>query len=136
MGRNHVHDHNVPRGVVPTHKLVAHGVNCSLSSNNVLNPFTPFGDCSQIRMANLYANICHVGKRADMQACFDMITRRPAQLMRLSEYGLEPGKSADLVVLDGTDPAMVIAELSPVLYAFKRGRMTVSRTPAKLHRPN
>ena len=136
MGRDHVHDHNVPRGVVPTHKLAAHGVNCSLSSNNVLNPFTPFGDCSQIRMANLYANICHVGKRADMQACFDMITRRPAQLMRLSEYGLEPGKSADLVVLDGTEPAMVVAELSPVLYAFKRGRMTVSRTPAKLHRPN
>jgi hypothetical protein len=31
---------------------------------------------------------------------------------------------------------MVVAELSPVLYAFKRGRMTVSRTPAKLHRPN
>jgi cytosine/creatinine deaminase len=136
MGRNHAHDHNVSRGVVPAHKLVAHGVNCSLSSNNVLNPFTPFGDCSQIRMANVYANICHVGKRADMQACFDMITRRPAQIMRLSDYGLEPGKSADLVVLDNTDPTMAIAELSPVLYAFKRGRMTVSRTPAKLHRPN
>jgi cytosine/creatinine deaminase len=136
MGRNHLHDHNAPRGVVPAHKLVAHGVNCSLSSNNVLNPFTPFGDCSQIRMANVYANTCHVGKKADMRECFEMITRRPAQLMRLTDYGLEPGKSADLVVLDGTDPAMVIAELSPVLYAFKRGRMTVSRTPAKLHHPH
>jgi cytosine deaminase len=136
MGRNHVHDHNAPRGVVPAHKLVAQGVNCSLSSNNVLNPFTPFGDCSQIRMANVYANTCHVGKKDDMRECFEMITRRPAKLMRLTDYGLEPGKSADLVVLDGTDPAMVIAELSPVLYAFKRGRMTVSRTPAKLHHPH
>jgi cytosine deaminase len=136
MGRNHAHDHNASRGVVPVHKLVAHGVNCSLSSNNVLNPFTPFGDCSQIRMANVYANICHVGKKADMQACFDMITRRPARLMRLSDYGLEPGKSADLVVIDNADATMAIAELSPVLYAFKRGRMTVSRTPAKLHHPN
>jgi hypothetical protein len=43
MGRNHQHDHNAPRGVVPVHKLIHHGVNCSLSSNNVLNPFTPFG---------------------------------------------------------------------------------------------
>jgi cytosine/creatinine deaminase len=136
MGRNHVHDHSATRGVVPAHKLVAQGVNCSLSSNNVLNPFTPFGDCSQIRMANVYANICHVGKKTDMQACFDMITRRPAQLMRLGDYGLAPGKSADLVVLDGTDPATVIAELSPVLYGFKRGRMTVSRMPARLHRPH
>src|SRR5215472_13331046 len=38
MGRHHTHDHNVTRGVVPAHKLLRHGVNCSLSSNNVLNP--------------------------------------------------------------------------------------------------
>ena len=36
--------------------MLGHGVNCSPSSNNVLNPF---GDCSMIRMANLYANVCH-----------------------------------------------------------------------------
>ena len=75
MGRQHTHDHNVTRGVVPAHKLLHHGVNCSLSSNNILNPFTPFGDCSQMRMANLYANICQVGKQADLRECFDMVTR-------------------------------------------------------------
>lgn len=135
MGRNHTHDHNVTRGVVPAHKLLHHGVNCSLSSNNVLNPFTPFGDCSQIRMANLYANICQVGKKADMQACFDMVTSRPAKLLRLKDYGLSAGNAADVVVLDATEPDLAVAELAPVLYAFKRGRRTVSREPAKLHRP-
>ena len=45
MGRDHQDDHHVTRGVVPAHKLLHHGVNCSLSSNNILNPFTPFGDC-------------------------------------------------------------------------------------------
>jgi cytosine deaminase len=134
MGRNHTRDHNVPRGVVPAHKLIHHGVNCSLSSNNVLNPFTPFGDCSLIRMANLYANIAQVGKQADVRACFDMITRRPAQLMRLEKYGIAVGNPADLVVLDATAPDMAVAELNPVLYAFKRGRKTVSREPAKLWR--
>jgi cytosine deaminase len=135
MGRHHTQDHNVPRGVVPAHKLLHHGVNCSLSSNNVLNPFTPFGDCSLIRIANLYANIAQVGKQADMKACFDMVTRRPAQLMRLRQYGVAVGNPADLVVLDATEPEMAVAELNPVLYAFKRGRMTVSREPARLHRP-
>jgi cytosine/creatinine deaminase len=135
MGRAHKHDHNVTRGVVPAHKLLHHGVNCSLSSNNILNPFTPYGDCSQMRMANLYANICQVGKQADMRECFNMVTRRPAEMMRLVDYGLAVGKSADLVVLDSTSPEMAVAELVPVLYAFKRGRKTVSRTPAILHRP-
>jgi cytosine deaminase len=134
MGRHHVHDHNITRGVVPAHKLLHHGVNCSLSSNNVLNPFTPFGDCSLIRMANLYANICQVGRNSDMQECFNMVTRRPAEMLRLTDYGIAVGKAADFIVLDATDPEMAVAELVPVLYAFKRGRMTMSRTPAKLHR--
>ena len=136
MGRQHKHDFNVTRGVVPAHRLLYHGVNCSLSSNNVLNPFTPFGDCSQMRIANLYANICQVGKQADMRECFNMITRRPAEMLRLKDYGLEVGKAADLVVLDSESPEMAVAELTPVLYAFKRGRKTVSRQPAVLHRPN
>src|SRR6266851_1963783 len=135
MGRHHKHDHNNTRGVLPAHKMIHHGVNCSLSSNNVLNPFTPFGDCSLMRMANLYANIAQVGKRTDIRSCFDMITRRPAQLMRLKDYGLATGRTADLVVLDATDPEMAVAELVPVLYAFKRGRRTFTRAPAQLHRP-
>jgi cytosine deaminase len=135
MGRQHKHDHNVTRGVVPAHKLLQHGVNCSLSSNNILNPFTPFGDCSQMRMANLYANISQVGKKADMRECFNMVTRRPAEMLRLKDYGLAVGKSADLVVLDSASPEAAVAELAPVLYAFKRGRRTVSRQPATLHRP-
>src|SRR6202158_6115683 len=134
MGRNHTHDHNQPRAVVPVHKLLRHGVNCSLSSNNVLNPFTPFGDCSLIRMANLYANICQVGKKGDMEEGLAMITRRPAELMRLRDYGIAIGKSADLVVLDAVEPEMAVAALAPGLYAFTRGRMTVSREPARLHR--
>src|SRR6516162_5828756 len=135
MGRDHIQDYNVARGVVPAHRLLRHGVNCSLSSNNVLNPFTPFGDCSLIRMANLYANICQVGKKSDMLECFNMVTQRPANIMRLVEYGLAVGKAADLVVLDANEPELAIAEIVPVLYAFKRGRMTVSREPAKLNRP-
>ncbi len=135
MGRHHQHDHNITRGVVPAHKLIHHGVNCALSSNNVLNPFTPFGDCSLMRMANLYANIAQVGKRTDMGACFDMITTRPARIMRLKDYGVTVGDTADLVVLDATEPEMAVAELVQVLYAFKRGRRTFTRTPAQLHRP-
>ncbi len=133
MGRHM--DHSVMRGVTSTHKLIHQGVNCSLSTNNVLNPFTPFGDCSLIRMANLYANICQVGARSDVVECFNMVTTRSAALMNLEDYGLAVGKSADLVVLDCESPEAAVAELPAVLYAFKRGRRTLTREPAVLHRP-
>jgi cytosine/creatinine deaminase len=132
MGRQM--DRNVMRGVTSAHKLLHAGVNCSLSTNNVLNPFTPFGDCSLIRMANLYANICQVGARGDIRECFNMITSRSAALMRLRDYGIEVGRSADLVVLDCADPEVAVAELAAPMYGFKRGRRTFTRQPAVLHR--
>lgn len=134
MGR-HL-DHDVIRGVTPVHKMLRHGVNCALSSNNVLNPFTPFGDCSLIRMANLYANICQVGQRADTAECFEMVTRRPARLVGLADYGIAVGKAADCVVLDCRDRQSAVAELAPALYGFKNGRMTFKREPARLLRPD
>jgi cytosine deaminase len=133
MGRHQ--DHNVLRGVVAAHTLLHAGVNCSLSTNNVLNPFTPFGDCSLLRIANLYANICQVGKRDDIRECFEMITARSARLMRRADYGVEVGKTADLVVLDCQDRESAVAEVVTPLYGFKRGRLTFTRRPAELHRP-
>jgi cytosine deaminase len=134
MGRNATQDK--PRGVSEAHKLLHHGVNCALSTNNVLNPFTPFGDCSLIRMANVYANICHVGSLADTRECLNMITTRSARLINLRDYGLEVSKPADLAVLDAESPEQAVAELAPVLYAFKRGRRNVTRSSPEIHRPS
>ena len=60
MGRDATH--NVPRGVTRADRFLGSGVTCSLATNNVLNPFTPFGDASLLRMANLYANIAQLGR--------------------------------------------------------------------------
>ena len=54
--------------------------------------------------------------------------------MRVSDYGLMVGSAADLVVLDTSSPEAAVAEIAPVLYGFKQGRKTVTRTPAQLHR--
>src|SRR5260370_103848 len=81
MGR--AHDRAVRGGVVKAEPLRGAGVTCSISTNNVLNPFTPYGDGSLIRMANLYANVCHVSRPSDLAGCLDMITGSAARLMRL-----------------------------------------------------
>jgi cytosine deaminase len=133
MGR--AYGHNVPRGVTHAHKLAEHGVTCSLATNNVLNPFTPFGDCSLIRMANLYANIAQVGTAHELAACFDLVTTQPAKLMNLHDYGVAIGNPADLIVLDCRDAAAGIAELAQALLGFKRGRRSFTRPAPTLNAP-
>ena len=128
-------DYNIVRGVAPVHRLLEQGVNCALSTNNVLNPFTPFGDCSLVRMANLYANIAQIGTEFGFRRCLEMITERPAQMMRLDDYGITIGCPADIVVLDCSSAPAAIQELAPALMGFKGGQQTFNRQPPVLLRP-
>ncbi|MDP1584312.1 MAG: amidohydrolase family protein [Bradyrhizobium sp.] len=132
MGREATH--LVPRGLTLAHKLVEHGVVCSVATNNVQNPFTPFGDASLLRMANFYANVAQASV-GEFDACLDLVTKLPARLMNLRDYGIAPGNSADLIVLDTASGAGAIAELPDVLMGFKHGRQVFERQRAVLMRP-
>jgi cytosine/creatinine deaminase len=124
MGRDQ--DHSVRRGVADANVLIEQGVNCSLSSNNILNPATPYGDCSLIRMANLYANVLQLDRPAELRECFRMLTDRSARLLNLEDYGLAVGRPADIVVINAFSPEQAIAEISQPVAAFKGGRQTVA----------
>jgi cytosine deaminase len=133
MGRDR--DHDVRRGVADVNHLAAHGVTCSLSSNNILNPATPYGDCSLIRIANLHANLLQVVGDAPLRELFLMLSEHSARLLGLKDYGLEIGMPADIAVIDATSPEQAIAEIRPPLAVWKRGRRTVTRHRPELHFP-
>ena len=128
-------DHSVIRGVADANALIEHGVNCCLSTNNILNPFTPFGDGSLVRIANMYANIAQRGTSEELAECFAMVTERPGRLLRRDDYGIAVGNPADLVVWDATTATDVVATNAQPLFGFKAGRRTFTRTRAELHRP-
>jgi cytosine deaminase len=128
-------EHSVMRGIADANALLACGANCSIATNNVLNPFTPYGDCSLVRVANMYANVVQRGAQSDLSECFAMITDRPARILRKNDYGVAVGNAADLVVWNVNSPAEVVANVAQPLMGFKRGRCVFTRETPKLHRP-
>jgi len=110
-------------------------VNCSLSSNNILNPATPYGDCSLIRIANLYANVLQLDRPAELRECFRMLTDRSARLLNMHDYGLAAGRPADVVIIDAQSPEQAVAEIAQPVAAFKNGKQTVAWQLPELLRP-
>jgi cytosine deaminase len=128
-------EHSVMRGIADGHALIAQGANCAIATNNVLNPFTPYGDCSLVRIANFYANVVQRGTAKDLAECFAMVSDRPARILRKKDYGIAVGNPADLVVWDAATPAEVIATVAQPLMGFKRGRRLFTREATTLQRP-
>ncbi len=121
-------DRLVPRGVTPAHRLAEIGVCTSVATNNVLNPFTPFGDANLMRMANLYATVAQAGTTEALHTVFSMVTDSAARLLDPgATYGVSVGASADLVLFDAASPSEAVATIAPAVAGWKAGHRVFER---------
>ncbi|MDB4837692.1 amidohydrolase family protein [Marinomonas sp.] len=123
---------NIPRGVAPIHRISQSGVVCSISSNNIENPFTPYGDVSQVRQANLFANIAQLASHEELSQCMDWVSHDAAKIMKLPNYGIAVGNDADINFYPAKNSAEVIATIVPPSLGMKKGRVTFKHQSAQL----
>lgn len=116
------------RGVTRLGELRAAGINVCLSTNNIVNPFTPYGHPDLLRQALVAAMVAHLGNLEQMAWLLDLVTTNPARALGLPDYGLAAGCSADLVVLDAASPAQAITEQAEKLWVLKAGRIVARNT--------
>src|SRR2546426_4517963 len=116
------------RGVTRIGELREAGVNVSISTNNIVNPFTPCGHPDLLRQALVTAMAAHLGNLDQLAWLPELITTNPARALGLEGYGLAPGCRADLVVLDARDAAQAITEQAEKLYVVKAGRVVARNT--------
>ena len=94
------YDALIPRGMVNANELAEMGINTTIASNNILNAFTPFGDASLIRMANMYANIAQLSKDDEMREVFNMITINAAKLLS-KQTEIKKGSKLNVKLAEG-----------------------------------
>jgi len=116
------------RGVTRIGELRDAGVNVSISTNNIVNPFTPYGHPDLLRQALVTAMAAHLGNLDQLAWLPELITTNPSRALGLEGYGLAPGCRADVVVLDARDAAQAITEQAEKLYVLKAGHIVARNT--------
>jgi cytosine deaminase len=64
---------------------------------------------------------------AEMARCFTMVTETNAQIMGLTDYGLNPGCRASLVVLDAGTPTEALRLRPDRLCVIARGKVVAEK---------
>ncbi|WP_201556412.1 hypothetical protein [Psychrobacter sp. 72-O-c] len=117
------YDALIPRGTVNANELSEMGINTTISSNNIMNAFTSYGDASLIRMANMYANVAQLSKDDEIADVFDMISKNAAKLLS-HQAEIVVGALATLVVLEAKDAIESIRTAAQAVAGFKNGKQT------------
>lgn len=121
LGRN---DHQpIRRGVTRIDEFLQAGVNIAYASDNVRDPFRPFGNGSMLEEGLFAAQVMQYGTRDKLSAVLRMGTENAAKNCLLKDYGLSVGCRADICVLDAPSPAEALKSQSSCLYVLKDGRM-------------
>jgi len=125
------------RGVTRLLELQEHGVRVAVGTDNIRDPFDPFGNADVIQNAFLAAIACHLDGVEDFWNMLDLHTWCAAEVMRLPYYGLTPGAYADLVVFEARSLDDLLDGDSTRRWVMKRGRIVAEAQLVRhLHVPN
>jgi len=129
------YDRLVPRGLVNANELMDYNILTTISSNNILNAFTPYGDASLLRMANFYVNTIQLSKDEEVEKAYKMITENPSKLLAMSNE-IAAGNPANLVVIEATNGIEAVRMNAQPLAGFKNGVQTFDNSAAVLLNDN
>ena len=117
------------RGMTRVPELMAAGITVAFGHDCVMDPWYSLGSGDMLEVAQMGLHVAQMTSQAQMRACFDAVTVNAAKILGLDGYGIAPGQSADLVLLQARDPADAIRLRANRLMVVRRGQI-VARTPA------
>ena len=118
------------RGLTRVPELIAAGVTVAFGHDCVMDPWYSFGSADMLEVAHVGLHIAQMTSREALQSCYDAVTVRPARILGLEHYGIEPGCYADLVLLQASDPFEAIRLKATRLLVMRRGKI-VAQTSEK-----
>lgn len=118
------------RGVTRVKELWQAGLNVSLGHDCVQDPWYNLGTGNMLDVAQMAVHVCQMTGISEIDACFDMVTTHGAKTLDLSNYGIEVGKPANLIVLDAKNRYDAIRRRATVTHVISQGKLLVCTEPS------
>ena len=113
---------NVRRGLTRVKELMKAGVPVAAASDNIQDPFHPFGRGDMLQMGLMTAYAAHLAREEDIITVLQMLTTHPAAIAGISGYGISTGHPASFVVLDAVSGEEIFQELPSSRWVYNKNR--------------
>lgn len=117
------------RGQTRVPELMAGGLNVAFGHDCVMDPWYSMGSGDMLEVASMGLHVAQMTSRDAIRQCFDAVTVNAARAIGLSDYGIEIGKRADMVILQAADPIEAIRLRANRLYVIRGGQIIAESPP-------
>lgn len=118
------------RGHTRVDELLEAGVNVSIGSDDIMDPWFPMGKGSPLAAAGLLMSYAHLSGYNQISQLVDMVTVNSAKTLKLSDYGICEGNTANMVILDAESDFDAVRLTAEALYVIRGGKVISQTVPA------
>lgn len=119
------------RGQTRVRELRDAGISVGFGSDCVMDPWYSLGKACMLDVAFMGLHVGQLSSRADMAWCFDAVTENSARIMGLEGYGLAPGCTANMVLLQAADSIDAIRLRAHRLAVIRAGKVIARNAPLR-----
>lgn len=118
------------RGITRIKEFMDHNINVALAQDSINDPWYPMGNGNMMIILDHAIHLAQIMTPEEINRNLDLITINGARAMNIQDqYGLDAGKDANFIVLDGNSPFDVIRNRADVLASVRKGEFLFKKKP-------
>ena len=123
------------RPAPPVKRLVERGITVCSGSDGIRDTWGPYGSADMLERAMFVGLRNNFRHDQEVEMALDVCTHGGAKVMGLRDYGLAPGRAADIVLAEGESLTEAVVSHAPRRLVVKRGRIVARDGKAVMDAP-
>ena len=118
------------RGLTRVKEFIENGINVAFAQDSINDPWYPMGNGNMMNILDNGIHLAQIMSPEDIETNLDLITSNGARCLNIQDtYGLDVGKDANFIVIDGVSPFDVIRTRAKVLASIRKGEYLFKQKP-------
>lgn len=110
------------RGLTRVKEFMENGINVAFAQDSINDPWYPMGNGNMMNILDNGIHLAQIMSPEEIEKDLDLITYNGARCLNIQDrYGLDVGKDANFIVLNGNSPFDVIRNRANVLASIRKG---------------
>jgi cytosine deaminase len=122
----------IRRGITRVKEINAAGINICYGQDCLKDTFYPtFGQADMLEVGLITAHAAQMSLPEEIETLYDMPTHRAAKVLRLKDYGIEPGAFASFNIIDAKTVQEAFRAQPDRRYVIRKGKI-IAKTVSKV----
>ena len=120
------------RGLTRVKEFIEYGINVAFAQDSINDPWYPMGNGNMMNILDNGIHLAQIMSPEHIEKDLDLITYNGARCLYIQDkYGLDIGKEANFIILNGDSPFDVIRNRAGVLASIRKGEYLFKQKPVE-----